>query len=236
VQYKFKYFRYPEKYSFVLSEKTKCSICTQLSTCFDGSHYYGAKKYPAFCFKCVSEGRLKELEVSGNEADFRELLNQLQELFPNMNQEEVLTKAKEIDAQFKSCTPVLVTWQAGFWPVHCGDCTEIVCLAGQAEMIKFSSNGNGLQFFKDTYYDLFKMRKASKNKGLMEGLMQRFFPKHVRPPKVIQKKLELIEMIWTELAPKPILGVTRLEDNWSPMAYIFQCNQCKRYLTVFDSD
>ena len=152
---KFKYFLQPEKYAYVLEKKEECDICHKIAKCFDGSTYYGEEEYNAFCFECVSNGRLEEVNAFGVDPDARALRNQLIEKYPLLSKDEIENKLQEKTKELSFTTPKFPTWQDFFWPAHCGDYCEFIKLAGQADYNELAPNRNGKEFFKNTlYYNL----------------------------------------------------------------------------------
>jgi len=151
----FKYFEFPEKYAYILEEKSNCDICGEEKQCFDAENYTGLEDYYAFCFDCVATGKLEEIEVTSVEGDWHELLRQLKAANANLGEDEIEEIAQEKSLELESSTPVFATWQDWFWPAHCGDYCKLIQLAGQEDYNNLAPDGNGKELFqKSLYYDL----------------------------------------------------------------------------------
>jgi len=140
----FKYFLDPENYSYLLSGEHECEICHQTKPCFDGSVYFGEEDYTAFCFDCVAEGRLGEVDAFAVELDVEGLQNQLKA--KNLSTPEIKKIINAKTDELQNCTPKLPTEDL-LWPTHCGELCQFIRLAGQTDFNELAPDGDGKAFF-----------------------------------------------------------------------------------------
>lgn len=148
----YKYFLSPEKYSNVLDGSHECDICHEVKRCFDGSVYYGKEDYNAFCFECVEEGRLEEIDTTSVDPDVNELIMQLMKKHSNLSEGELKNISEELTRKLLYTTPSLTTWQDFLWPAHCGDYCQFIKIAGKEDFNKLSLDGNGKALFEKSLY------------------------------------------------------------------------------------
>jgi uncharacterized protein CbrC (UPF0167 family) len=108
----FRYFRNPKDYAFRTDEAKPCSVCGKEGIWFDGGGFYGADDIDCICDTCLSEGKLKELEIETNEA-FEGSEEQ---------REEIVFR-----------TPALPTWQDRCWPFRDGDYCQFEKIASKVD-------------------------------------------------------------------------------------------------------
>ena len=164
----FKYFQEPYKFSSILDNEHECDICHQVKTCFDASLYYGPKDYVAFCFDCVTQGRLKEVGATAVDPDTLELKTQLRKIHKEFLEEELEKKSQSITDSLINSTPQLTTWQEFHWPAHCGDYCTFIKIAGKEYFNQLAEDGNGKKLFKRTLYGYLK--KITDVDSVWEGL------------------------------------------------------------------
>ena len=92
---KFKYFRDPDNFALRVDKISPCSICETEGLWFEAGGFYGINEIKCICHNCLSEGKLKNLEIETNQAS------------------EGTTE--EIEAIIYR-TPALPTWQDRIWP------------------------------------------------------------------------------------------------------------------------
>ena len=97
---RFRYFRDPQNFAFRTDQEKICPICGEKGIWLDGGGFYGANDIECICDACLSEGKLKELDIETNEA-FEGTEEQ---------KEEIMYR-----------TPALPTWQDRCWPYRDGD-------------------------------------------------------------------------------------------------------------------
>lgn len=103
---------------------------------------------------CLAEGRLAAHDLSTNEGNIEELQLQLQQLRPDLSLEQIDGIAQQRTEELEQRTPVLLTWQDWFWPVHCGDYCQFIKEAGKPDLIALARDGDGKSFFHDHLADL----------------------------------------------------------------------------------
>jgi len=96
----FEYFRYPEKFTYIIDSPEPCSICGTVGLCFDSGGYSGVNNIDCICANCLQSGELIDLEIE-----------------PNMNFDDGSEAAKTITYK----TPSLPTWQDTAWPMIDGE-------------------------------------------------------------------------------------------------------------------
>ena len=107
----FKYFKNPSDFSYIIKNHSNCSICSDLTVCFDAELFYGENEIERICAKCLKVGILIDLNISVNNVNELDLIN----YFGNAS------KANEFGNQIVYMTPKLPTWQEMEWPFKDGE-------------------------------------------------------------------------------------------------------------------
>lgn len=97
---KFKYFRNPKEFSYVVDRPTNCSICGDVGIWFDTGGYSGLGEIDCLCDQCLHAGKLIDLEIEAN-----------------LNFDDGTVEAEIITYK----TPTLPTWQDTPWPMINGE-------------------------------------------------------------------------------------------------------------------
>ena len=200
MEFNFKYFLNPEKYAVILG-KSECDICHKVKECFDGSVYYGEEEFGAFCFECVSKGRLLEVGAFSCDPDVRSLKEQLKQINKDLPDKDIERIKNELTDQLIHSTPKFPTWQDWAWPCHCGDYCQFISLAGKEDFNELAEDKNGKNLFGGSLND-----RTKENTD--------------------------IENVWKDLKN----GHININEEYSPMAYIFRCIICNKIITEWDCD
>ncbi|HBN76401.1 MAG TPA: hypothetical protein DD473_11405 [Planctomycetaceae bacterium] len=110
----FTYFRDPQNFAFRTDEAKPCSACGEKGIWLDGSGFYGARDIDCICYTCLSEGKLKELEIETNET------------FEGSDEQKEIIVFR---------TPALPTWQDRYWPFRDGDYCIFEKIASKLDFI-----------------------------------------------------------------------------------------------------
>jgi uncharacterized protein CbrC (UPF0167 family) len=97
---KFKYFRDPENFTFIVETPSACSLCGDVGLWFSAGGYKGVNSIKAICPSCLSAGKLIPLEIEANLT-----------FYDGSEAYETIT--------YK--TPALPVWQDTVWPVVSGE-------------------------------------------------------------------------------------------------------------------
>lgn len=108
----FEYFKYPEKFAFLTDGAMPCSICSEVSICFDAGGYSGLNDIDCICPKCLKAGKLFDLEIE-----------------PNM----IFDDGSEASQTITYKTPALPTWQDTVWPTIDGQQPTFECIASKQD-------------------------------------------------------------------------------------------------------
>ena len=95
----FKYFRDPENFAFKANTRINCSICQKQGKWFN-TGFRGINEIECICHECLSNGKLKTLEITSNEA------------YGGSDKDTEIIEYR---------TPPLPTWQDIEWPCINGE-------------------------------------------------------------------------------------------------------------------
>lgn len=109
---KFEYFRFPEKFAFLIDDSAPCSVCGDIGVWFDAGGYSGVEDIDCICSDCLKSGKLIDLEIE-----------------PNLNFDDGSEAAKTITYK----TPSLPTWQDTIWPMIDGSFPVFDCIASKQD-------------------------------------------------------------------------------------------------------
>jgi uncharacterized protein CbrC (UPF0167 family) len=111
---KFEYFKYPEKFTFILNKPTPCSVCREVGLWFDAAGYSGVKDIECICTNCLQSGKLIDMNIEANLS------------FDDGSEASKIIIYK---------TPSLPTWQDTFWPVIEGSFPVFECIASKQDFL-----------------------------------------------------------------------------------------------------
>lgn len=149
----YKYFKYPKRYAVFTEANATCEICGTVTQCLDASAFYAEQELEAICENCVSTGRLEEINAFTNDGDVEQLFDQLLELYPNTEKEQLLQEAKAKTNELEMQTPPIVSWQDWKFPALDGDYCQFIGFASQQDFNALATDGNGKQLFDESLLD-----------------------------------------------------------------------------------
>lgn len=133
----FKYFKDPKNFSYIIKNQSHCSVCSDLTVCFDATLYYGRTEIERICAKCLKNGSLISLDISVNNINEQDLINYFGESL----------KASEFGNQIVYMTPKLPTWQDIEWPFKNGEFGVFEKIASKLDF----KGENPKQIFKNSF-------------------------------------------------------------------------------------
>ncbi|MEO0795595.1 MAG: CbrC family protein [Verrucomicrobiota bacterium] len=139
-EFEFTYFADPKNFAYMHEGTPKCNFCGQEKECLDGDHFFGEEKIEAICFKCMKEGMLEELDISGNDCYVGALSG---------TEEENKRTSREITY----CTPKLPTWQDAEWPIKNGKAYKFLKIASKTDYIRNDNESEGKAMFIQSLHD-----------------------------------------------------------------------------------
>ena len=149
----FKYFDKPDLFVGLRDKETICDTCEQNKFCFDAEAFYGSDDLTSICPECLVKGALIERDSFTCEGDMANLVEQLQELNPEITEEEVQKIADQKTTELEKTTPHLITWQDWSWPCLDGDYCKFIGY-GSKPFYKSLANGTTVEeFFEESFYD-----------------------------------------------------------------------------------
>lgn len=144
----FRYFRDPHHFSSFIEAEEVCPFCGLARAGYRGG-FYGEAEHDALefiCEVCLLAGKLTEKGLLLNEAV--DLRPDIRQQYPELSETEVATLTQQRTAELEQRTPSIMAWQPLLWPVHCGDFCCFLKEAGQLDMHKLASGGDGRAFFE----------------------------------------------------------------------------------------
>ena len=108
----FEYFKYPEKFAFLIEKPMPCSTCEEIGVWFDAGGYSGVEDIDCICYSCLKSGKLFDLEIEAN-----------------INFDDGSDAAKTITYK----TPALPAWQDTVWPIINGEFPVFECIASKED-------------------------------------------------------------------------------------------------------
>lgn len=105
---KFEYFKYPEKFTFILDKPAPCSVCGEVGLWFDAGGYSGVENIECICTNCLQSGKLIEMDIEANLC---------------------FDDGSEAAQTITYKTPALPTWQDTVWPMINGEFPIFECIA-----------------------------------------------------------------------------------------------------------
>ena len=155
----YKYFKYPSRLAAFHDDAIACQICAEEKICLDASSFYGEKEMDAVCEDCLKAGRLKEISACTTDADVEMLVNQLEELHPDWEKDQLLQDAKAKTDELEFCTPPVLSWQEWKYPAADGDYCQFLGFASKQDYERLSllaeEEIDAKAFFASTLYDTF---------------------------------------------------------------------------------
>jgi hypothetical protein len=149
----YRYFELPHRFSTYKETPRRCDVCGREAPGYAGS-FYGNGDIEFVCEDCLSTGRLQEHGVTTNKGDVEALREQLRVPRADVSDVERNRLARERTVELEHRTPHPVTWQAFFWPAHCGDYCRFVKEVGKPELMQLSLDGDGEAFLAAHSYDI----------------------------------------------------------------------------------
>jgi uncharacterized protein CbrC (UPF0167 family) len=123
----YKYFRDPKNFSYLKDGNSECSICGNKELLFDARMYCGEQDIECICDDCLKAGKLIKLDVSANEVNIDEIMNNA------TDKESADKKINEIIYM----TPKLPSWQELWWPYLNDDFCVFLKIASKQDFIGF---------------------------------------------------------------------------------------------------
>lgn len=149
----FKYFDKPELFTKLRDAETTCDTCGQEKVCFDAESFCGNENLKSICPECLSNGQLKNKNVSTCNGDIEALKKQLKILNPAFTDIENETIAQQKTTELEKTTPHLITWQDWNWPCADGDYCKFIGYGSKPLYMELAENEQVELFFKNSFYD-----------------------------------------------------------------------------------
>lgn len=151
----FRYHRDPHNFSTYSQEPQICALCGNDAPGYQGP-FHSRKEIDFVCEECLVNGKLAEYDATTNEGDLRTLRKELREKHPNVSELEVDRLMQVADDELSHRTPLVITWQDFFWPVHCADYCCFIKEAGKPDLLNIAPEDQVHLLFNDNNDESFR--------------------------------------------------------------------------------
>jgi uncharacterized protein CbrC (UPF0167 family) len=151
----FQYHRDPHNFSTYSEDPQTCALCGNHAPGYQGP-FHSRKEIDFVCEECLIKGKLADHNATTNEGNLRTLRKEIREKYPNVTDLEIDRLVQVADDELSHRTPLVITWQDFFWPIHCADFCCFIKEAGKPDLLNIAPEDQVQLLFNDINDESFR--------------------------------------------------------------------------------